>query len=110
MGRNLIFTLGVFTVGLGAFDLYFGLSQTGMGEAAFTSIAQSFMLLFPGSVCVAYALQHKPQFSARSAESETDVMIEAAELPMPSGDNVVVAFPDRRGSRFGRKSGWSHNA
>ena len=109
MGRNLIFTLGVFTVGLGAFDLYFGLSQTGMGEAAFTSIAQSFMLLFPGSVCVAYALQHKPQLTAKLIAPELDLAAEAAGISMPSGDNVVVAFPQRRSSKFGNKSGWSHN-
>lgn len=109
MGRNLIFSIGALIVGLGAFDLYVGLSQTGLGEAAFISISQSFMLLFPGSVFIAYALQHKPRLSATSLDAEVE-SVPAADIPLASGDNVIVAFPQRRGSRFGGKSGgWSHS-
>jgi hypothetical protein len=110
MGRNLIFSIGALIVGLGAFDLYVGLSQTGLGEAAFISISQSFMLLFPGSVFIAYALQHKPRLSATCLDAEVGSVPVAADVPLSSGDNVIVAFPERRGSRFGGKSGgWSHS-
>lgn len=104
--RNFNFSLGMALVVLGAFDLYAGLSQTGLGESAFVCIAQSFMLLFPGSVFLAYSLQARPRLTSLSDSAGEDGSTGeiAANAAAPTGENVVV-FPgaSRRKPKAGHK-------
>ena len=105
MNKNLIFACGAALMCLGAFDLYVGLSHPGIGEDAFSSIAQSFMLLFPGSVFMAYSLQKTPRLSSHAQTQEVPVPAELApvEVAVASVDSVVVAFPHRGGRGAGGK-------
>lgn len=107
MSRNLSFAVGMGLVLLGAIDLYAGLSQTGLGEAAFVAIAQSFMLLFPGYVFFAYSLQRTPRMTSlsRAEAPAQDVPVEVA-LPVTTSDNVVVVFPARGGKSAGGRPGF----
>jgi len=99
MNKNLVFAAGAALMGLGAVDLFVGLSHQGVGEDAFASIAQSFMLLFPGWVFVAYSLQKTPRLSS-SGEVQTamvPVVIEPVDVATVSPGSVVVPFPLRGG-------------
>jgi hypothetical protein len=106
MNKNLVFSAGIVLMGVGAFDLFLGLSHQGVGEDAFASIAQSFMLLFPGWVFVAYSLQKMPRLSSLG-QVETEMVpvvvepVDAAAVPVGS---VVVPFPQRSGRVAGATS------
>ncbi|MEQ1755218.1 MAG: hypothetical protein ABL973_13915 [Micropepsaceae bacterium] len=108
MSRNLSFAVGTGLVLLGAIDLYAGLSQQGLGEAAFVSIAQSFMLLFPGYVFFAYSMQRIPRLTSMSRDTLVSVEVTAEEgaVPVAMSDNVVVVFPARGGKSAGGRSGY----
>jgi len=105
MNKNLVFAAGAALMGLGAVDLYVGLSQQGVGEDAFASIAQSFMLLFPGWVFVAYSLQKMPRLSSfeQVQPDMVAVTVEPAEVAAVSTASVVVPFPHRGGRGAGGK-------
>lgn len=105
MNKNLVFAAGAALMCLGAFDLLVSLSHQGIGEDAFTSIAQSFMLLFPGWVFLAYSLQQTPRLSSFDA-LQTDmvpVVIDPVDAKAVSGGSVVVPFPTRGGRGAGSK-------
>ena len=107
MSRNLSFAVGVGLVLLGVIDLYAGLSQTGLGEAAFVAIAQSFMLLFPGYVFFAYSLQRTPRMTSLSrAEAPVEDLPVETAMPVATADNVVVVFPARGGKKAGARPGF----
>jgi len=97
MNKNLVFAAGAALMCLGAFDLSVGLSQHGIGEDAFASIAQSFMLLFPGWVFLAYAMQKSPRLSSQGQMplAQVPVAVETAGLAAVAGGSVVVPFPLR---------------
>jgi len=105
MNKNLVFAAGAVLMGVGAFDLFVGLSQQGVGEDAFASIAQSFMLLFPGWVFVAYSLQRTPRLSSfELVQTEmVPVVVEPVDAVAVSGGSVVVPFPQRGGRGAGAK-------
>jgi hypothetical protein len=103
MNKNLVFSAGAVLMGVGAFDLFVGLSHQGVGEDAFASIAQSFMLLFPGWVFVAYSLQKTPRLSS-FGQVQTEmvpVVVEPVDVAAASADSVVVPFPQRGGRGAG---------
>jgi hypothetical protein len=105
MNKNLVFAAGAALMCLGAFDLFVGLSHQGVGEDAFASIAQSFMLLFPGWVFMAYSLQKTPRLSSfdRVQPDMVPVVVEPADVAAVSGGSVVVPFPLRGGRGAGGK-------
>lgn len=106
MNKNLVFAAGAALMCLGAFDLYVGLTHPGVGEDAFTAVAQSFMLLFPGSVFMAYSLQKTPRLTSLGAAAPRPVLAEATEdvLKSVAADGVVVPFPRRGGRGSGGKA------
>ena len=97
MNKNLIFACGAAIVCLGAFDLYVGLSHQAIGEDAFASIAQSFMLLFPGFVFISYSVQKAARLTSLSVQDGQDIVEQAMPLDETAagGSSVVVAFPLR---------------
>lgn len=100
MNKNLVFAAGAALMCLGTFDLYAGLSQAGVGETSFAAVAQSFMLLFPGWVFMAYSLQKTPRLSSLDMVPAANAGADVAPL---SGDSVVVPFPLRGGRGAGGK-------
>ena len=105
MNKNLVFAAGAALMGLGALDLFVSLAHAGVGEDAFASIAQSFMLLFPGWVFVAYSLQKAPRLSSldQVQPDMVPVVIDAVDAVAVSGSSVVVPFPQRGGRGAGGK-------
>jgi len=97
MNKNLVFAAGAALMCLGAFDLSVGLSQHGIGEGAFASIAQAFMLLFPGWVFMAYSLRTSLRLSSLGHVPAVPVAVavETADLAAVAGGSVVVPFPLR---------------
>jgi len=105
MNKNLVFAAGAALMCLGAFDLSVGLSQHGIGEDAFASIAQSFMLLFPGFVFLTYSLQDAPRLSSHQpVQSEIVPAVDMHDDAVTvSAGSVVVPFPQRGGHGAGGK-------
>ena len=103
MNKNLVFAAGAALMCLGAFDLSVGLSQHGIGEGAGALIAQSFMLLFPGWVFLAYSLQDAPRLSSLHQTDPVPAVEVQDEVATVSAASVVVPFPQRGGRGAGGK-------
>ena len=108
MNKNLVFAAGAALMCLGSFDLYVGLSHAGIGEDAFASIAQSFMLLFPGSVFMAYSLQTTPRLTSFDKSAAEPIIVEPVpeDFSIGAPEGVVVPFPRRGGRNAGGKSAY----
>lgn len=107
-GKNISFVTGMALVVLGAFELYVGLAQTGVGESAFVEIARSFMLLFPGYAFLAYSLHPNPRLTSHSvvASGSEEIRVTLPSTPVdPVPENVVV-FPRRPGLGGSRAPGF----
>lgn len=101
-GKRVFFVAGLTLVVAGSFELFVGIAQDGLGEAAFVELARGFLLLFPGYSFIAYSLHPSIRMSAR-ATAVAHVEAEEAEMPAPPcaeelvlSDNVVL-FPRRDG-------------
>jgi hypothetical protein len=101
-GKRVFFVAGLTLVVAGSFELFVGIAQDGLGEAAFVELARGFLLLFPGYSFIAYSLHPSISMSART-NTVAPVDGEEAVAPMPPfadeialADNVVL-FPRRDG-------------
>lgn len=101
-GKRVFFVAGLTLVVAGSFELFVGIAQDGLGEAAFAELARGFLLLFPGYSFIAYSLHPSISMSARGT-TMAHAGVEDAEAPVafpvdeiPLADNVVL-FPRRDG-------------
>jgi hypothetical protein len=106
-GKNISFVTGMALVVLGAFELYVGLAQTGVGESAFVEIARSFMLLFPGYAFLAYSLHPNPRLSSHAvpASANEEIRVTLPSTPVVAVPENVVVFPRRPGRSGPRTPG-----
>jgi len=101
-GKRVFFVAGLTLVVAGSFELFVGIAQDGLGEAAFVELARGFLLLFPGYSFIAYSLHPSIRMSARATavvhadaeEAEAPVLPPVEEIAL--SENVVL-FPRRDG-------------
>ena len=92
-GKTASFIAGIVLVIAGAFDLYVGVMNVGLGEGALVGISRSFMLLFPGYAFLAYSLHpsiHMSSHGVAAAGVTQAVEPVAVTMPDPVPENVIV--------------------